>query len=356
MTFLFLYSTICLNERLKMIFEGEEMANYLSPLAPQRADPYVTKYEGKYYFTATHPLYDRIAIRCADTINGIATAEERVVWVKHKLGKMASHIWAPELHRIMGKWVIYFAAGEKCKVWKIRPFTLICKGDDPMKDEWVEGGMMQAHEDDPYSFTDFSLDMTVFENKGSWYTVWAEKVGQQHGISNLYIAELETPTKLKTVQVLLSTPDYDWERDGGFWVNEGPNVLKHDGMLYLTFSASATGACYCMGMLRARDDSDLLDPRSWAKDRYPVLKTDESLNVFGPGHNCFVEGDEGETLCMLHFRSYEKITGDPLRDHNRHAHVMKVTFDETGAPLFKLNGEELYNTPFENEKQKHIND
>ena len=328
---------------------------YLSPLVPQRADPYLYKFNKKYYFTATCPEYDHIELRCADTINGIATATPRTIWVRHNTGKMASHIWAPEIHYIMGKWVIYFAAGELPGIWEIRPYALICEGDDPMEDSWVEAGMMQAAEGDPYSFTDFSLDMTVFEHRGKWYTIWAQKVGTVNGISNLYIAELENPVKLRTVQVLLTTPDYDWERDGGFWVNEGPAVLKHHGKVYVTFSASATGACYCMGMLRADEDSDLLDPRSWQKDRWPVLKTDEKLKVFGPGHNCFVRGDENEVLTLLHFRNYEKIHGDPLKDHNRHAHVLKVKFKEDGCPVFELNPDELYNTPFENEKQKNIN-
>ena len=329
---------------------------YLSPLVPQRADPYLYKFNKKYYFTATCPEYDHIELRCADTINGIATATPRTIWVRHNTCKMASHIWAPEIHYIMGKWVIYFAAGELPGIWEIRPYALICEGDDPMEDSWVEAGMMQAAEGDPYSFTDFSLDMTVFEHRGKWYTIWAQKVGTVNGISNLYIAELENPVKLRTVQVLLTTPDYDWERDGGFWVNEGPAVLKHHGKVYVTFSASATGACYCMGMLTADLNSDLLDPLSWRKSRWPVLQTDETLKVYGPGHNCFVRGDENEHLTLLHFRSYEKITGDPLNDHNRHAHVMKVTFDENDAPVFKLNKDEIYNTPFINEIQKNIND
>ena len=329
---------------------------YLSPLVPQRADPYLYKFNKKYYFTATCPEYDHIELRCADTINGIATATPRTIWVRHNTGKMASHIWAPEIHYIMGKWVIYFAAGELPGIWEIRPYALICEGDDPMEDSWVEAGMMQAAEGDPYSFTDFSLDMTVFEHRGKWYTIWAQKVGTVNGISNLYIAELENPVKLRTVQVLLTTPDYDWERDGGFWVNEGPAVLKHHGKVYVTFSASATGACYCMGMLTADLNSDLLDPLSWRKSRWPVLQTDETLKVYGPGHNCFVRGDENEHLTLLHFRSYEKITGDPLNDHNRHAHVMKVTFDENDASVFELNKDEIYNTPFINEIQKNIND
>ena len=35
---------------------------------------------------------------------------------------------------------------------------------------------------------------------------------------------------------------------------------------------------------------------------------------------------------------------------------MKVTFDENDAPVFKLNKDEIYNTPFINEIQKNIND
>jgi GH43 family beta-xylosidase len=57
--------------------------------------------------------------------------------------------------------------------------------------------------------------------------VWAEKVGVGRQISNLYIAELENPWTLKTVQVLLTTPDYDWERVG-YWVDEGPAVIKRN--------------------------------------------------------------------------------------------------------------------------------
>lgn len=331
---------------------------YNSPFIVQRADPYLYLWEGKYYFTATCPEYDRIEIRCSETVNGIAEAPARVIWRKHALGPLACHVWAPEIHFIMGKWVIYFAAGNKPGKWKIRPYALVCKGNDPMADEWELVGKMQAADGDPYPFTDFSLDMTVFEHRGKWYTIWAQKFGTEESdppISNLYIAELLTPFKLKSFHVLLSTPDYDWERRGGFWVNEGPAILKHDGKIFCTYSASATGACYCMGMLTAEEDADLLDPRSWQKEREPVFKTDETLKIYGPGHNCFVQGEEGEQLTVLHFRDYETIHGDPLDDHNRHAHVLRVRFSEEGKPLFEADPSLLYNVPYENEKQKKIN-
>ena len=69
---------------------------------------------------------------------------------------------------------------------------------------------------------------------------------------------------VKTVQVLLTTPDYDWERKG-FWVNEGPAVIHHDGKMFLTYSASETGVDYCVGMLSIDEDADILDPRCGKK-------------------------------------------------------------------------------------------
>jgi len=331
------------------------MKRYNSPLVLQRADPYIIKYEGKYYFTATCPDYDKVEIKCADRIDDLTYAQAKTIWIKHPYGVMAAHIWAPELHFIMGKWVIYFSAGENPDMWKIRPYTLICEGDDPMTDRWFEGGRMIPALGDPYSFMDFSLDMTVFENKGKWYAIWAQKSGANFDISDLFIAELESPTKLKTPRRLLSTPDYDWERVG-FWVNEGPSVLHHNGKIFITYSASATGAMYCMGMLIGSEDSDPLDRNTWKKRSVPVLKTNEELMVYGPGHNTFVEGDDGELLCVLHFRDYEKIKGDPLDDHNRHAHVIPVTFDENDEPVFVLEKDGLYNLAAVNEVQKGIND
>ena len=62
--------------------------------------------------------------------------------------------------------------------------------------------MMQAADGDEFSFQAFSLDMTVFENKGQHYCIWAEKVSVGKQISNLYIARMQSPLKLETAQVL----------------------------------------------------------------------------------------------------------------------------------------------------------
>lgn len=312
----------------------ENNLQFNEPWILQRADPYVYKHtDGKYYFTASVPAYDRIVLRCAESLSELPDAKEATIWVKHEDGPMSLHIWAPELHYLDGSWYVYFAGGEKEAPWDIRPYVLECKDEDPLTGVWVEKGKMGRAEEDEFSFEAFSLDATVFENKGKRYYVWAEKVGVGKQISNLYIGEMESPYKLKTVQVLLTTPDYDWERTG-FWVNEGPAVIRHEGKIFMTYSASETGTAYCMGMLTASEEDDLLDPKSWKKERYPVLSTSEERKIYGPGHNSFTEDENGQPVMVYHARKEKEIEGNPLYNPNRHAMLMKITWDEEGRPVF----------------------
>lgn len=308
--------------------------NQYKPWMMNRADPYVYRhFDGTYYFTASVPEYDRIILRTSKSLSALAGAKENVIWKKHESGLMSAHIWAPEIHCLDGRWLIYFAAGEKEDIWKIRLFVLECMGD-PVDGIWRELGKMQGADNDPFSFRSFCLDGTVFENNGKRYFVWAEKTGVGRQISNLYIAEMETPIKLKTAQILLSTPDYDWERVE-YWVNEAPAVLKKNGRIYLTYSASSTGACYCLGMLTAEQNADLLDPATWKKSRFPVFQSDPEKAMYGPGHNSFTISEEGNDVMIYHARPYDKITGNPLYDPNRHAMILKLAWTEDGRPLFQ---------------------
>ena len=311
--------------------EDVEKDTYANPLFMEGANSSAIYHNGKYYYT--HETNEQIYLWVTTDITDMAHSTCKEVWVP-KDPSNSHNLWNPEIRNINGKWYIYFAGGDKDDVWAIRPYVLECADTDPLTGVWTEKGKMGRADADEFSFEAFSLDATVFENKGKHYYVWAEKVGVGKQISNLYIGEMETPYKLKTVQVLLTSPDYDWERVG-FWVNEGPAVIHHDGRIYLTYSASETGAAYCMGMLTADEDSDLLDPKSWTKERYPVLRTDESRGIYGPGHNSFTEDEEGNPVMVYHARTEAEIEGNPLYNPNRHAMLMKIRWDEkTGAPIF----------------------
>ena len=76
----------------------------------QRADPYIIRKDGWYYFTASAPEFDRIVLRKARTLKELPDAVEKIVWTKHPEGPMSCNIWAPELHFVDGRWYIYFAA------------------------------------------------------------------------------------------------------------------------------------------------------------------------------------------------------------------------------------------------------
>lgn len=311
----------------------EKQLKYNEPWILQRADPYVYRHtDGTYYFTASVPEYDRIVLRRAAHLADLADAEEHEVWHKHESGPQSIHIWAPELHYLFGKWYLYYAGGDKDDIWAIRPYVLECQGDDPVHDPWVEKGKMTRADGDEFSFEAFSLDATVFEVKGSWYYIWAEKVGVGRQISNLYIARMKNGYTLDSVQVLLTTPDYDWERHG-FWVNEGPAVIQKDGKVFMTYSASDTGVHYCMGMMTADADADLLDPLSWKKERYPVLTSSEKAGIYGPGHNSFTKDEAGDDIMVYHARTETEIVGNPLYNPNRYAMLMKIRWQD-GRPVF----------------------
>lgn len=304
-----------------------------NPLILQRADPFIYKHtDGYYYFTASVPEYDRIELRRAWTLEGLANADSVVIWRKHSDGPMSWHIWAPEIHFIDGKWYIYFAAGQAHDPWYIRTWILENSSQDPFCGEWKEKGRLEAEWDS------FMLDTTVFTHKGSLYAVWAQKSKERTENSRLYIAQMYNPYTLKLPQTLLSVPEYDWECNG-FKVNEGPAVLIRNRKVFITFSASATDASYCIGLLYADENADLLNPVSWKKAKKPVFTTDESFGIFGPGHNSFTVTHDGkDDVLVYHARPYAEVNLDmALYDPNRNTLIKRILWDKNGFPVLQKN-------------------
>lgn len=300
-----------------------------NPLILQRADPHLTRHtDGYYYFMGTVPEYDRLALRRARTIPALAIAEEKTIWRKHATGPMGAHIWAPELHHIAGKWYIYFAAGAADKIWDIRIYVLENAAANPLEGEWVERGQLKTN------WESFALDATTFEHRGIRYLLWAQKDPAIRGNTNLYIAKMDSPTSIVGKQVMLSQPDRPWEQIR-YLVNEGPTVIVRNGRVFMAYSAAGTGAEYCVGLLTAKEDADLLDPKSWTKSPEPVFVTSEANGIFGPGHNSFISSpDGGSDLIVYHARNYKEIPGDPLKDPNRHTRVQKISWRADGTPDF----------------------
>ncbi|EEI0204424.1 family 43 glycosylhydrolase [Salmonella enterica] len=308
------------------------MANWPNPFIEQRADPFILRDGSDYYFIASVPEYDRLEIRRANSLEGLRAADPVVVWRKPKTGPMSQLIWAPEMHRINGKWYIYFAAThtqalDKLGMFQHRMFVLECADADPLTGKWTEKGQIKT------PFDTFALDATTFYHQGKQWYLWAQKAPDIAGNSNIYLAELENPWTIKGEPVRLSKPEYDWECRG-FWVNEGPAVVVHGDKLFISYSASATDENYCMGLLWINVNDDPRDPANWHKSPRPVFTTSYENRQYGPGHNSFTQTPEGEDVLVYHARNYTEIEGDPLYDPNRHTRLKRVRWDENGMPDF----------------------
>lgn len=309
-----------------------ESTRYANPVVERRADPWIYRHaDGYYYFTASVPEYDRIEVRRSRTIQGLGRSEPATVWRKYESGPLSANIWAPEIHYLDGKWYIYFAAARTSEtrdgLFDHRMYALENESADPLKGTWTEKGQIRT------KWESFSLDATVFEHRGERYYVWAQKDPDIPGNSNLYISKMSNPWTLSGEQTMLTKPEYPWEKVG-FRVNEGPAVLKRNGRIFISYSASATDRNYCMGLLTADVSADLLDPRSWTKSPEPVFASSEENGQYGPGHNSFTVSEDGRDLLVYHARGYKEIEGDPLYDPNRHTRVQPFGWNADGTPNF----------------------
>lgn len=244
---------------------------WTNPIVPQRADPHVTLQPGgMYYLAATVPEYDRIELRRAPTLAGLSTAEPVVIWRKHDSGPMSVFIWAPEFHRIDGKWYVYFAATNGGDIGSLRMYVLENSSPDPFEGKWTEKGQIQTN------WESFSLDATTFEHRGRRYLVWAQSDPKIPANSNLYIARMNTPWSIVGEQAMIATPDLPWERIGHAVV-EGAAVITDETPNSIVLNIDPA-------VFVDDDGQDYLFWGSWNAGRWVKLK-DNMIELEGEVHD-----------------------------------------------------------------------
>jgi len=323
-------SRLILASTLALAAQAAAATGFANPLVLQRADPHVALHtDGWYYYTATAPEYDRIELRRTRNLNDLGKAEAKVVWRKHASGPMSSHIWAPELHHIDGKWYLYFTAGRVDAPFDIRLYVLENASANPLEGKWIEPGQLKT------GWESFALDATTFTVKGRRYLAWTQRppTSTKHETA-VYLAGMDTPLSIKGPVTMLTAPEYAWEK-AGHDVNEAPAVMVKNGRVFMTYSASATDARYSLGLLSASESADLLDQAAWTKSPRPVFQSSAANGQYGPGHNSFTTTPDGkQDILVYHARNYEKIAGDPLHDPNRHTRAQFIRWRPDGTPEF----------------------
>lgn len=361
-------------------------STYHSPLAKFRADPFIAYNEEDhmYYLTGSNlneksaaggGAYNTIVLRRSETINGLTDAEEVDVWKNKTIQVSDSRkdvitgwYWAPELHRIAGKWRLIAMATVKStedgKVlndgWAQCVFT--CEGDDLMDPEnWNYEGYIGSTTDGQKVG---AFDTTFFEYEGQCYYVTPRD-------TKIFITTVDPDdlTKPTGPRVLISGPDRAFERNlgSGQDIEEGPAVLLHGGKVFVTYSCATVDMHYGVCLVYADLKDDLMDPKSWHKYQAPLLTTadltqtvkegtftkdttenGEYKGIFGPGHNNFTIDENGNPVIVYHARdwddSYPGATGDNkygLTDPGRHAYVNSVHFGADGFPIFNMTPEQI---------------
>ncbi len=148
---------------------------------------------------------------------------------------------------------------------------------------------------------------------------------------------MENPWTIKGKRVKLSSPHYRWEKFGSdippfVAVNEGPEMLKHDGNLFLVYSASSCLTDhYALGMLTADAGSKVLKPKSWKKSREPVFSSNPQGHAYGPGHNGFFKSLDGTQDWIIYHANPEPGLG--CKDE-RSPRIQPFTWKADGSPDF----------------------
>lgn len=295
-------------------------ATFTNPVLPSGPDPWVISHRGVYYYT--HTLGNRIALWRTRDIADLADAEQRVVWTPPKTGANAHSIWAPELHRIGGKWYIYYSATASGFTDDSHRavFVLENAAEDPFAGEWVDRGRINTER--------AGIDGTVFERDGKWYFAYSPYIGS---VSGLAIARMANPWTLTGGETVIARPDKPWEDRGGRKILEGPQFLEGPtGDLFMTYSA---GACwsddYALGLLKAKRGGGLLDAATWAKHPEPVLKSGNG--IFATGHNAFFTSPDGREQWIVYHANPGPGMGCTAK---RAPHMQKIEWTGSGEPRF----------------------
>lgn len=252
------------------------------------ADPYVFVADGKYYAYGTH----------SDNGIEVYSSDDLKVWKYETLAldkrntTESRWFWAPEVYYLKGKYVMYYSANEH---------IYVASADSPL-------GPFKQIGNSPLLAVG-SIDTSLFiDDDGTPYLFFVK-------FSNgnvIYMAEMEenlASLKYETMRMCLQTSQ-PWESDPAFpgsCINEGPFVLKHAGMYYLTYSANDfRSKRYGVGISTSKSLKG-----EWVKSGdNPIFQNVGDL--VGTGHHSFFTDKKGRLWMIFHAHFSDKQVGPRL--------------------------------------------
>ena len=137
-------------------------ATFLNPLRSPGPDPHVVRANGTYYYTQTSG--DRIRLWATPAMSRLGQARAVTIYVPPASGPNSRDLWAPELHRLDGRWYVYYSAGDGSRTAEDphasqRLFVLENAHADPTQGTWIDRGRLRSPDPDAWA-----IDGTVLEH------------------------------------------------------------------------------------------------------------------------------------------------------------------------------------------------
>ncbi|MGM0254740.1 MULTISPECIES: glycoside hydrolase family 43 protein [unclassified Enterococcus] len=264
---------------------GEEVSDFTSIIDNDGADPWILQTESYFYYTKT--TGNNLTLWRAENLSLVATGEKKIIW---EIPEEFESIWAPELHYLDDRWVMYFAANHPSETHRM--YALVNHQKDPYMGEWQLEEIKGM--DDK-----FAIDGTVLEINDKRYFLWSGWEGYENIAQNLYLAEMVSPTKVVGEKRLISKPEYEWEMRQTPLINEAPQVITKDKTVNLVYSASGSwDNDYALGLMTLDVADDPLEKANWQKEPEPIFQ--QTNTVYGPGHNGFAKSKDGSEDWLIY--------------------------------------------------------
>jgi GH43 family beta-xylosidase len=297
------------------------VAKFKNPLLMNGPDPWVAQ-KGKLYYV-THTTGNGLKLYVVSNMANLSTAAGKTVWTAPLAGMNSRDVWAPEIHFIDNAWYCYYAADDGDNA-NHRMWVLENKSADPLTGTWQDKGKLNLGDDK------WAIDGTVFYQGDQLYMIWSGWEDEPYKSQELYISRMSNPWTAEGPRVQISKPELSWEIVGGT-INEGPEILRREGKIFLIYSASGCWTDdYTLGMLSADDDADLMDPASWTKFSQPVFSKLPEGQVYGPGHCSFFTSEDGTDWIVYHANPQ---TGQGCGG-DRSIRMQPFSWNDDGSPKF----------------------
>ena len=262
--------------------------NFKNPMQTG-ADPFVLFYEGKYYMYSTTET-GKVLVGANDFATETDEGDGIYVYVSNDMKSWEKHgyalkkgdsmgekwFWAPEVLEYRGKFYMVYASEEHIAI------AVASHPLGPFKQEkkhWLREGK--------------SIDGSFFvDDDGTVYLYYVRLDGQ----NRIYVAKMKDDLSgiEEEYENCLIAAEEPWETLDCL-IAEGPFVLKHKDLYYLTYSCNHTRCIdYAIGYAVSKSPTGPFE--KFAGN--PILRRKGKL--IGVGHHSFARAEDGTLMCAYH--------------------------------------------------------